>query len=154
MSGPIVIEQRVEAAREVVWRFVSDPARWLSWQGVEAEIDATPGGAHRVNIRGDAFAGGRVVEVVPNERISFTWGFEIPDHPLPAGSTLVTIELIPQGSGTLVRLTHARVPEGFESVAEGWTHYLARLAIVACGGDPGPDPKVQLTTPRPPHADP
>ncbi|MEX0874050.1 MAG: SRPBCC domain-containing protein [Actinomycetota bacterium] len=142
MSTRVVIERRIAAAPEFVWDFVCKPDRWLEWQGVEADIDPRPGGVHRVNIRGDAFAGGEVIEVVPNRRISFTWGFEIPEHPLPRGSTLVVIDLIPDGDGTLLRLTQERVPDGFEAVRHGWEHYLDRLVIVAEGGALGPDPNV------------
>jgi uncharacterized protein YndB with AHSA1/START domain len=142
VSTRIVIERHIAATPEVVWELISTPERWLEWQGTEAKISAVPGGPHRVNIRGDAFAGGTVVEVVPHQRISFTWGFEIPGHRLPTGSTLVVIDLIPNAGGTLVRLTQERVPDGFEAVAHGWEHYLDRLAIVGAGGDPGPDPNI------------
>lgn len=142
MSTRIVIERQIAAPPEFVWELVSTPERWLDWQGTEAEITAEPGRPHRVNIRGDAFAGGKVVEVVPNKRISFTWGFEIPGHPLPAGSTLVAIELTPNSDGTLLRLIQERVPDGFDAVKQGWEHYLDRLAVVGAGGDPGPDPNV------------
>jgi len=142
VSVRIVVERRIAAAPELVWDYVSKPDKWLLWQGVEAEVEARPGGAHRVNIRGDAFAAGEVVEVVPHRRISFTWGFEIPNHPLPSGSTLVVIDLIPDGEGTLLRLTQERVPDGFDAVRDGWEHYLDRLVVVAGGGDPGPDPNV------------
>ena len=48
--------------------------------------------------------------------------------------------LIPDGEGTLVRLAHRDLPaEARDSHRAGWTHYLDRLAIVAPGGDPGPD---------------
>ncbi|MEP7204243.1 MAG: SRPBCC domain-containing protein, partial [Ilumatobacteraceae bacterium] len=138
----IVVERHVAAPPEVVWDLVSTPSGWLSWQGTEADITAEIGGPHGVNIRGDAFAGGSIVEIVPHKRITFTWGFEIEASPLPAGSTLVSIELIPRGNGTLVRLTQEGVPDGFESVQQGWEHYLDRLAVVAAGPDPGPDPNV------------
>ena len=143
MSVRIEIERRIAAPPEVVWELVSSPDRWTTWQGVEAEISPEPGGPHRVNIRGDGFASGRVVEVVPNRRISYTWGFEAPGHPLPAGSTLVVIDLTPQSDGTLLRLTQEQIPDGLEAVGRGWEHYLDRLVVVAEGGDPGPDPNVQ-----------
>lgn len=142
MTTKIVLERHIAAAPEVVWAFVSTPGGWLEWQGTAAEIVAVPGGVHRVNIRGDAFAGGEVVEVIVNRRISFTWGFDLPGHPLPAGSTLVVIDLVPDGDGTLLRLTQERVPDGFEAVGHGWEYYLGRLAVVATGGNPGPDPNV------------
>ncbi len=142
----IVIERQIAARPETVWELVSSLEGWLQWQGTAAEISPDPGGAHRVNIRGDGFAAGRVVEVVPPRRISFTWGFEIPDHPLPPGSTLVTIDLVANDGGTLLRLTQERIPEGFDAVRQGWEHYLGRLVVVAEGGDPGPDPLVGMSS--------
>lgn len=136
----IVVERQIAARPETVWELVSRPDRWLEWQGTAAELVPEPGGVHRVNIRGDGFAGGNVVEVVPLRRISFTWGFEVPDHPLPSGSTLVTIDLVANEGGTLLRLTQERLPEGFEAVRQGWDHYLDRLVVIAEGRDPGADP--------------
>jgi hypothetical protein len=42
----------------------------------------------------------------------------------------------------VVRLTHTGLPntEQCASHAEGWAHDLGRLAEVAAGRDPGPDP--------------
>src|SRR5215203_1098970 len=61
---------------------------------------------------------------------------------VPPGSSLVEIDLIEQPDGTLMRLTHTGLPnaEQCASHAEGWVHYFGRLAEVAAGRDPGPDP--------------
>ena len=49
--------------------------------------------------------------------------------------------LTPDGDGTLVRLRHLDLPEESRAThSEGWDLYLARLAIAAAGGDPGPEP--------------
>jgi hypothetical protein len=42
----------------------------------------------------------------------------------------------------LLRLTHSGLPsaEQCASHAEGWAHYINRLATVASGRNPGPDP--------------
>jgi hypothetical protein len=47
----------------------------------------------------------------------------------------------PVGSDTLVKLTHRGLgsEESRHNHGEGWAKYLKRLAIVATGGDPGPD---------------
>jgi len=43
--------------------------------------------------------------------------------------------------GTLVRPTHRDLPaDAFGDHRAGWEHYLDRLAALAGGGDPGPDP--------------
>jgi hypothetical protein len=59
------------------------------------------------------------------------------------GSSLVEIDLVEEPpDGTLLRLTHTGLPtvEQCAGHAEGWAHYLERLAEIAVGRDPGPDP--------------
>jgi uncharacterized protein YndB with AHSA1/START domain len=140
-DGPLVVERRIQASPETVFGFFADPRRWLQWQGLEAELDPRPGGVFRMNVRGDGWAVGRFLQVDPPRRIVFTWGWEIERSPLPPGSSVVEVELIPQGDGTLVRLTHRDLPPGEVPAHQaGWSHYLDRLAVRAGGGDPGPVP--------------
>ena len=109
-DGPLVVERRIQASPETVFGFFADPRRWLQWQGLEAELDPRPGGVFRMNVRGDGWAVGRFLQVDPPRRIVFTWGWEIERSPLPPGASVVEVELIPQGDGTLVRLTHRDLP--------------------------------------------
>jgi uncharacterized protein YndB with AHSA1/START domain len=85
-------------------------------------------------------AEGEFVELVPDVRVVFTWGWV--DHPdLPPGSTTVEIFLSEVGTGTRVILTQRHLLEGeWNTHQVGWRHYLPRLAKVAAGEDPGPDP--------------
>jgi uncharacterized protein YndB with AHSA1/START domain len=85
-------------------------------------------------------ARGQFVELVPDKRVVFTWGWvDMPE--LPPGSTIVEIDLEATGDGTLIRLTHRELPAGQTDVHRmGWVHYLERLARCAVGDDPGPDP--------------
>lgn len=84
---------------------------------------------------------GEFVEVVPYSRIVFSFGWEAGGAPVPPGSSTVEVELVPDGDGTIVRVKHSGLPaEAREAHTRGWAHYLARLAIAAAGGDPGPDP--------------
>jgi uncharacterized protein YndB with AHSA1/START domain len=83
---------------------------------------------------------GEFLEVVPDEKVVFTFGWDEPDHPIPPGSTEVEITLFPEGEKTRVRLAHRGLPD--DAVADhtkGWDFYLNRLAIVASGGDAGPE---------------
>jgi uncharacterized protein YndB with AHSA1/START domain len=107
--------------------------------GASAEIEATPGGGLRLAMADGSMAEGRFVELVPDERVVFTWGWQ-GSSTVPPGSTTVEIELSPDGDGTLVRLTHRGLPPEERALHEtGWVHYLSRLAVAAGGGDPGPD---------------
>jgi uncharacterized protein YndB with AHSA1/START domain len=88
-----------------------------------------------------SYASGSVVEVVPCRSITFTWGWTGAPFPLAPGSTTVRITLEPDGDGTVIRLVHRDLPPELRPPhAEGWTHYTNRLALVASGRDPGPDP--------------
>jgi uncharacterized protein YndB with AHSA1/START domain len=136
----LVREIVIDATPETIWPFLTDASKLVEWQGTEAEIDARPGGVHRVLIAGEHQAVGEYVEVVPMEKLVFTFGWDQPDHPIPPHSTTVEISLHPEGTKTRVRLAHRGLPA--DAVGDhdgGWTRYLERLAIVAAGGDAGPD---------------
>lgn len=139
MAHDLVVERRVSVPPEKVFTYFTDARKWIAWQGTEAELELEPGGIWRVNVTGDGFASGRVVEVVANERIVFTWGWE-EGPPVPPGSTTVTIELVPEKGGTLIRLTHRDLPpQQIDIHRYGWEHYVPRLAAVAEGRDAGPN---------------
>ena len=135
----IVVERHVAAPPEKVFAYFTDAEKWMAWQGTEAEIELRPGGIWRVNVTGEGFASGRVVEVVENQRVVFTWGWEH-GPPVEPGSTTVVIELYPDADGTIIRLTHGDLPEDQRDIhRQGWEHYVARLAAVADGHEPGPN---------------
>jgi uncharacterized protein YndB with AHSA1/START domain len=135
-------EIRIDASPEAIFPFLTDPQKIVRWKGVDATVEASPGGVYRVNVTGVKHAVGEYLEVDAPNRVVFTWGWE-GDEQLPPGSSTVTIELISDGDGTIVRLTHSGLPEGADAAQlQGWEHFLPRLAIVASGGDPGPDPWV------------
>ena len=136
---------RISARPETVFSFFTEPAKVVQWMGVDAALDARPGGSFRVNVTGRQTAIGEYLEVTPYERIVFTWGWD--DGPIAPGSTRVEIDLIPDGDATILRLRHFGLDaEGRASHKEGWEHYLERLAMVAAGKDAGPDPWAAQTT--------
>ena len=136
----LVREIMIDATPETIWPFLTEPGRHVEWDGTVAEIDPRPGGIYRVLVGGQHQSAGEYVEVVPMKKVVFTFGWDQPNHPIPPGSTTVEISLHPEGSKTLVRLTHRGLPDDAVSDhGHGWEHYLGRLAVAATGGNPGPD---------------
>jgi uncharacterized protein YndB with AHSA1/START domain len=130
----------INASPATVFEFLTIPDKLVEWNGTEADLDPRPGGVYRVRVGPGHQAAGEFVEVVPDKKVVFTFGWDQPDHPIPAGSTQVEITLIPDGEKTLVRLVHSGLPtDAIADHTSGWDYYLDRLAIAGAGGNPGPD---------------
>lgn len=140
-EGPALRREiRIAASPETVFSFLTDPVRIPLWMGRSAVFEPRPGGDFKIEVSDRDTAAGKVVEVTPNERVVFTFGWERSDNPIRPGSSTVEITLQKDGEGTVVTLVHTGLPA--DAIADhtmGWDHYLARLAIAASGGDPGPD---------------
>jgi len=137
----VVVTRLIAASPATVFSFFTDVERWTAWQGVGGELDARPGGELRITMPGGQIASGEFVELVPHSRIVFTWGWEGGAPPVAPGSSTVVVELEPDPSGTLLRLTHSGLapPPVADHHRAGWERYLERLRVRAGGGDPGPD---------------
>lgn len=137
-------EIRIEAGPETVFPFFTDPKRMVRWMGLDATLDPRPGGVFSFSSLENYAVEGEYVAVEPPSRVVFTWGFSgLPggrENPLPPGVSTVEVELVPDDEATLVRLTHTVPSVTAEFHTAGWDNYLPRLAVVATGGDPGPDP--------------
>jgi uncharacterized protein YndB with AHSA1/START domain len=136
----LVREIVIDATPETIWPFLTEPDKHLAWLGTDVEIDPRPGGVYRVLVGGQHQSAGEFVEVVPLEKLVFTFGWEQHDHPIPPGSTTIEVTLQPEGDKTLVRLVHRGLPaDAVDDHGKGWAHYLERLAVATTGGNTGPD---------------
>lgn len=130
----------IDASPETIFTLLTDPQAHLRWLGTEVELDPRPGGVYRVLVAGQHQSGGEFVEVIPNEKVVFTFGWDVEGNPIRPGSTTVEYTLHPEGDKTLVRLRHSGLPDdAIGDHTQGWDRYLDRLSIVASGGDAGPD---------------
>jgi uncharacterized protein YndB with AHSA1/START domain len=129
----------VKASPAKVFPYLIDPDLMVQWLGSEVSLDPVRGGDLRVRCGGHPGVG-EFVEIVTNEKVVFTFGWDEPGHPIPAGSTRVEISLTPEGDNTLVRLTHRGLPDNAIADHEGgWGHYLERLGMVMEGVVPEPE---------------
>jgi uncharacterized protein YndB with AHSA1/START domain len=131
----------IAAAPARVYELLTDAEHFVAWMAPTATIDAVVGGVITwTHLNGDTVEG-RFVELVPDRRVVFTYGWERADVGIPPGSTTVDITLLPHPRGTELRLIHRGLDDPMADAHNGgWTNYLARVASVAEGRDPGPDP--------------
>jgi uncharacterized protein YndB with AHSA1/START domain len=158
----IVTTRVFDAPRDLVYRAWTDPkqlARWFPPEHFSApvcELDVRPGGVLRIHMKGDDDAGelagtvfpakGVYREVVPNERLSFTFKGE---EEGPPPTVLTTVIFEDQGPRTKVTIyqTTETVADYEELVktgaSEGMRQSLDKLAALLEGK--GPDTTVSVT---------
>ena len=140
-AGPVTrpsltVKRRLNAPPAKVYAAWTDPEKIMRWFGpanagigsVQADIDARIGGRFRISFSTDDEyyeAGGVYREVVPNQRLVFSWAW----HSTPERESQVTISLKPDGDGTLLTLHHEQF---FDSAARdgherGWIGMLDNL---------------------------
>ncbi|MBT3994740.1 MAG: SRPBCC domain-containing protein [Chloroflexi bacterium] len=136
----LVRQVSIDAPVATVFKYLVDPELMCKWMGQACIFEPFEGGEYRCEINENIIAGGKVVEVVQDSKIVYTFGWEDRENPVVVGSSKVEITLEENDGSTLVVLTHSELVAAVEQHGEGWDHYLARLAIAATGGDAGPDP--------------
>lgn len=131
-----------------VYALLTDATLLIEWMAPVAATDPRPGGLMTWTHHNGDTVRGEFVELVPDRRVVFTYGWEREDVGVPPGSTTVEIDLRPVPAGTELHLVH-RWFEGpmADAHAGGWANYLNRLAVRARGDDPGPDPLAELRVP-------
>jgi uncharacterized protein YndB with AHSA1/START domain len=129
----------IDATPEQVYAYFVRADAIARWLGDSAILEATPGGAFSVDVRG-APVRGRFLELAPPHRLVLSWGYQ-GSRRLPPGASTIEITLTEEGSGTRVLLEHHGLPHDERLGHEiGWGHYLPRLQSAAAGSEPGPDP--------------
>jgi len=134
-TGTIEREIFIDAPPQAVFRYLVEPQLMARWIGLCHELEPKVGGRFVVEVSRGNVARGLYTEVAPPRRVAFTWGWESQDGSLallPAGTSLVEVELEPREGGTLLRLRHSRLPADFvQRHGERWSFYLAQLQIGA-----------------------
>jgi uncharacterized protein YndB with AHSA1/START domain len=130
----------IECQPDTLFSFFIDPEKMVRWMGRHILLEPRIGGKYRIDVNGSDIAMGEYIEMIPNEKIVMTWGWE-KSNIVPPGSSKVEFKLTPKDKGTLLTLTHFDLPvEEIASHLQGWTHYMGRIQLLAEGGDPGVDP--------------
>jgi uncharacterized protein YndB with AHSA1/START domain len=141
----IIVDELFPHAPEAVWETLTTPALMARWlmeptgfkpiAGTQFTYQTKPAGAW------DGVIHCEVLDVVPNERLVYSWQG---GHPTNAGygsslETVVTFTLHRVGGGTRLRLVHSgfQTPKNdvaYDNMSNGWTKVLDRLEILTGEG--------------------
>jgi uncharacterized protein YndB with AHSA1/START domain len=131
----LTLKRRFNAAPEKVYAAWTDAAKIVKWFGPDAgpvshaETDVRTGGRYKVIFHtedGEEHnVSGVYREVVPNQKLVFTWAWRT----MPERESLVTILIKPEGGGSLMTLIHEQF---FDEAARdrheyGWSGSFAKL---------------------------
>jgi uncharacterized protein YndB with AHSA1/START domain len=132
------IERTLPAPRALVYRAFTDPARMMNWFGPHGfsataiQLEVRVGGAWRGGMRGpdgrELIASGVYREVVPNERLVFTYAWE--EDGVRGHETVCQVELSDADQHTLMRFTQGPFPTAADAEGHqgGWTEAFEKLA--------------------------
>ncbi|MSR61625.1 MAG: SRPBCC domain-containing protein [Planctomycetes bacterium] len=119
----------IRAPRATVFRFFTDSARWAKWWGEGSTIDGRVGGALSIAYPGGTHASGEVLELRPNERIVFSYGYEGEGKPIAPGGSRVTVTLSEHPHGTALHFRHELADAATrDNHVQGWRYHLAVFA--------------------------
>jgi uncharacterized protein YndB with AHSA1/START domain len=131
----LTLKRRLNAPPQAVYAAWTDPKKLVHWFGpdqgpvTKAETDVRVGGRFHVVFHSEDGeehdVSGIYREVVPNEKLQFTWAWRT----MPERESLVTVIVKPDGDGSLLTLIHEQF---FDEPARdrhewGWTGSLNKL---------------------------
>jgi uncharacterized protein YndB with AHSA1/START domain len=135
MKTKVTVSEHIKASREkvfLVWTRPDLAGKWICPEGMTVKkftSDVRPGGkwASVMSDGQDDFSTeGTYLEVIPNEKLVYTWDEEGPTNPI----TRVTVTFKEKDGGTLVTVHHDRFmdEETADAHEGGWTSMLEALA--------------------------
>jgi uncharacterized protein YndB with AHSA1/START domain len=139
-------EIHVDAPPEVVFEVVSRPEHIREWWYADSDVEPTPGATGELvwadgdNPRAHVVPM-TVVVAEPPRLFSFRWTHSAAESAVDGNSLLVTFELVPFGSGTLLRLTEtgfrergwdsAVLQQQYQDHVAGWDIFVPRIQTYA-----------------------
>ncbi len=130
MNLPFAVDRSIyiEADLDTVFSFFTDSARWAVWWGPGSTVDPRVGGAILIRHSNGFESTGEILEIVPRERFVFTFSMQAAKL-IPAEESRVTLRVEPQGSGTLVSVTHQVADAGVRDLMpQGWRFHFSMFA--------------------------
>lgn len=139
-------EIHIDAPPEVVFEVISQPEHVRDWWEATSDVEPVPGASGELVWADGADARANVVPMTvvvtePPRLFTFRWTHPAAEDAIDGNSLLVTFELVPAGSGTLLRLTEtgfrergwelAELEQQYQEHVVGWDTFVPRIAEVA-----------------------
>lgn len=134
----LALKRRLKAPPEKIYEAWTVPEKMIGWWGASnaasrtAKADVRVGGRFHVGFRGDEGSqhdvSGIYKEVVPDRKLVFSWAWRT----TPERESQVTIDLKPDGDGTILTLTHEQFfdEKARDDHRQGWSLALDNLEKV------------------------
>ncbi len=136
-ARPVVLSAGIQASANTVWGILTDAGQFSAWLEGQVTFDAKPGSDFRAEFpRAGVVIRGGIAELDPTGRtLSLAWGIErgprAGQH--PPGTSLVTLQVQPEGRRSRVELAHAGLPNDRAALEQtgAWRFQLSRLDVMA-----------------------
>ena len=137
-ESSIIVEARIHASPEQVWKAWTEPNLLKTWFGsdpngkvLDAKTDPVPGGKFEVTFRDsdgtEHTCFGVYREVQESSRLTFTWQWKNE----PGVESFIILSLAPHGYSTRLQLEHINPgPGSNHDYVEGWQKTFAKLEKV------------------------
>lgn len=136
-NDSLQIQKKIQKPKAEVFKAISEGRLFLNCgaDSVSMEIDFKVGGHYKLKFLSfNVFNTGEYLEIVPNEKIVFTWCQDYDSNPTP--DTVVTITLEEEAGSTILNLNHSGFKdlESLENHTGGWNGGLTDLTLELCNG--------------------
>ena len=133
----LTLKRRLKAAPASVYAAWTDPEKIVKWFGPDAgpveqaDLDVRVGGRYSVTFRTENgeqhHVSGVYREVVPNEKLVFSWAW----RSTPERESLVTVLIAPESGGSLLTLHQEKFfdEKARDDHRHGWTGCLDKLVL-------------------------
>ena len=135
LKPSLTLKRRLNAAPEKVYAAWTEPVKIVNWFGpdagpvTQAETDLRSGGLYAISFNTEDgeehHVSGVYREVVPNEKLVFTWAW----RSMPERESVVTVLIKPDGPGSILTLIHEQFvdEETRDRHEHGWSGCLDKL---------------------------
>ncbi len=139
-TGTLRFERYLPHPASRVWTMLTDPGELRGWYMTRAIVDGRPGGRIEFWVGPAQFhVTGRILAWDPPKIFEHEWNAD-PRPELPRGERgSIRWELIPEGAGTLLRLTHSNLTTSTATGFAPGTHVFLDRLEAALGGTNLPD---------------